>query len=92
MASGAHRSITHRSRDPVYQFRLANNPANNPADECQEPHWHAWGRVFSLAEQGGLSDPDPPTCGFGKYTDLKPTSVFIPADDWAAFKKNHPPG
>ena len=74
---------------PMYQFLLANNPADN----CGQPHWHRpTGLVYSLETPNtGIPDPDLPNCGFGKES-VVPKAIF-PAgvQTWIDFKAAHPP-
>jgi|GEM_PF-3886374 len=73
---------------PLYQFRLANHPA----DSCTEPHWHS-GLVFPIRgpATGGRNDPDGSGCGYGKRSDLEPTTVFVTQAEWEQFLADNPP-
>ncbi|MEZ5324319.1 MAG: hypothetical protein R3F19_04570 [Verrucomicrobiales bacterium] len=75
-----------RKAFPMYQFNLGNSPN----DECKQPHWHSSGRVFSLLEQGGVIDPDPPECGYGEWSKIERNTVVVPAAEWESFKSRHP--
>lgn len=73
---------------PIYQFRLANNPA----DVCQPPHWHAGGLVYPLEVPNvGQPDPDPPRCGFGIYPDVPQEDFQVSEDAWQDFLVDHIP-
>lgn len=80
---------------PIYQFRLANNPA----DACKEAHWHARGPVYPLSSiyealsgfpTGSLTDPDRDECGFGKFGEVPFGLVSVPVGYWNVFLNLHP--
>jgi hypothetical protein len=74
---------------PIYQFRLANNPA----DTCKEPHWHSNGQVFQLdvLNGPGRNDPNPPACGFGRVKEVQAGTFDISKDVWQQFLIDHIP-
>ena len=78
---------------PIFQFLLTNSPF----DECKEPHYHADAfLVFPLEnpDTGGIPDPDPSGCGFGKDEDesIFQDTVEISAGGWKSFlDKVRPP-
>ena len=78
---------------PIFQFLFTNSPF----DECKEPHYHADAfLVFPLEnpDSGGIPDPDPSGCGFGKDGDesISHDTVEISAGGWKAFlDKVRPP-
>lgn len=74
---------------PIYQFVLANNPA----DVCKEPHWHAHRTVYPVDSRNasGRNDPNPPACGFGTVKQLPVVMVEVSKDDWAQFLIDHLP-
>lgn len=74
---------------PIYQFRLANNPA----DACPNPHWHASREVFQLdvLSGPGRTDPNPATCGFGTVTEVQSGFLDVPKDIWQDFLIDHIP-
>lgn len=74
---------------PIYQFRLANNPA----DTCKEPHWHSNGAVFQLdvLSGPGRNDPNPPSCGHGTVKEVQQATFDVPKDVWQQFLIDHIP-
>ena len=71
---------------PMYQFLLTNSPL----DICKNPHWHTHGRVFSLDEMDGITDPEGGGCGFGTWIKVERIDVVIPEAEWEGFKERHP--
>jgi hypothetical protein len=74
---------------PVYQFRFTNNPA----DVCQEPHWHSLGEVFPIdvLSPTGRRDPHPPGCGFGTVQQIPVQYYEVSSDTWQDFLIDHIP-
>ena len=74
---------------PIYQFRLANNPA----DTCKDPHWHSNGAVFQLdvLSGPGRNDPNPPSCGHGTVKEVQQGTFDVSKDVWQQFLIDHIP-
>jgi len=74
---------------PVYQFRLTNSPG----DDCKEPHWHAHGPVFpvDVLSPTGRSDPNPPSCGFGRVKEVPSDFFELSKEAWQKFLIDHIP-
>lgn len=68
---------------PVVQFWI------RPFDNCLFFHWHSpFARVYHLDnDQTGLTDPDPPFCGFGALGELLIQRVEVPYAIWNDFRR-----
>lgn len=72
---------------PVHEFRLTNNPN----DTCAEPHWHSSIPVFSLEDSTQpRTDPNLPSCGFGRFRDVPLKGYRMSLQQWQAFLEAHP--
>lgn len=74
---------------PMYQFEVANNPA----DVCPDPHWHTpYATVYPLESPSvGIPDPNPHECGFGKVPEVPREDYVVTLDNFNSFKVLHFP-
>ncbi len=73
---------------PIYQFILGNSPF----DSCSPPHWHSFGDVFPLeSPMIGISDPNPPGCGYGLQVVIPQANFVVTVADWSEFLFQHIP-
>ncbi len=75
---------------PTYQFKLRNSPT----DVCTDPHWHSPFnfQVFSLeVTNSPISDPNPPSCGYGREAEVPQEDFIATLAHWKAFLNAYPP-